>query len=540
MKRLSLQWRITLMSVLLIGITCVAMNLLLCSSGVYYMDTIADSLQGGGTVILNDSGAASFDPQLIAPNEELTIVVDGVQGRFRTTNWYITAAVTLLSGILAYFVSGRALKPLRSFTSQVEQVQLNNLADMRIDEDSISEFRQLSRSFNQMLERLNNAFSAQRQFTGNAAHELRTPLALMQAQLELFSAEHPDVRPETAEFLTLLREQTERLTQMTKTLLEMSNLQQVARNEQLQLAPMVEEIFTDLASLAEKRSITLEAEGDAALTGSDALIYRMLFNLTENAVKYNRLGGSVRVELAQGQEKCIIRVSDTGCGIPEEYQRSIFHPFFRVDKSRSREYGGAGLGLSLVWEIADLHGGSVWVEESSDKGTTIAVELPAGAEKTVRTSLSAGRRVRIPVLVKAKFFQQMYCTVFAFFRQFGIQQQFLRHTRRKKTALTCHCRSNRYSCAGLPLLLFSILNNAIYLHFHVCLNQQCIVIFCFVRPRFRPLELCLIEVLCHHFQRLTVFLVHGKKEERQHHRHHAKSGKAQIPAGFEQKQKTPS
>ena len=331
-------------------------------------------------MILNDCGAASFDLQLIAPNEELTIVVDGVQGRFRTTNWYITAAVTLLSGFLAYFVSGRALKPLRSFASQVEQVQLNNLADMRIDEDVLPEFRQLSRSFNQMLERLNNAFAAQRQFTGNAAHELRTPLALMQAQLELFSAEHPDVRPETMEFLTLLREQTERLTQMSKTLLEMSNLQQVARNEQLQLAPMVEEIFTDLAPLAEKRSISLEAEGDAALTGSDALIYRLLFNLTENAVKYNRPGGSVRVELAQGQEKCIIRVSDTGCGIPEEYQRSIFHPFFRVDKSRSREYGGAGLGLSLVWEIANLHGGSVWVEESSDKGTTIAVELPAGAE----------------------------------------------------------------------------------------------------------------------------------------------------------------
>ena len=379
MKRLSLQWRITLLTVLLIGITCVAMNLLLCSSGVYYMDTIADSLQGG-TVILNDGQAASFDPQLIAPDENLTIIVDGVQGRFRTTNWYITAVVTLLSGILAYFVSGRALKPLRSFTSQVEQVQLNNLADMRIDEDAISEFRQLSRSFNQMLERLNNAFSAQRQFTGNAAHELRTPLALMQAQLELFSAEHPDVRPETAEFLTLLREQTERLTQMTKTLLEMSNLQQVARNEHLQLAPMVEEIFTDLVPLPEKRSVTLEAEGDAALTGSDALIYRLLFNLTENAVKYNRPGGSVRVELAQRQEKCIIRVSDTGCGIPEEYQRSIFHPFFRVDKSRSREYGGAGLGLSLVWEIADLHGGSVWVEKSSDKGTTIVVELPAGTE----------------------------------------------------------------------------------------------------------------------------------------------------------------
>ena len=376
MKRLSLQWRITLMTVLLIGVTCVIMNLLLCSSGVYYMDTIADSLQGGATVILNEGGAVSFDPQHIAPDDELTIVVDGAQGRFRTTNWYITAAVMLLSGVLTYFVSGRALKPLRSFASQVEQVQLNNLADMRIDEDSISEFRQLSRSFNQMLERLNNAFAAQRQFTGNAAHELRTPLALMQAQLELFSAEHPDVPPEIAEFLALLREQTERLTRLTKTLLEMSNLRQVARNERIQLAPMIEEIFTDLAPLVEKRGITLEADGDGVMTGSDALIYRLIFNLTENAVKYNRPGGSVRVCVTQETEKLLIRVSDTGCGIPEKYQQSIFQPFFRVDKSRSREYGGAGLGLSLVWEIADLHGGSVWVEESSDKGTTIAVELP--------------------------------------------------------------------------------------------------------------------------------------------------------------------
>ena len=380
MRRLSLQWRITLMTVLLIGVTCIAMNLLLCSSGVYYMDTITDTLQGDSTVILNGEGAESFDPQLITPNENLAIVVNGAQGRFRTTNWYITAVVTVLSGILAYFVSGRALKPLRSFASQVEKVQLNNLADMRINEDVLPEFRQLSHSFNQMLERLNNAFAAQRQFTGNAAHELRTPLALMQAQLELFSAEHPDVLPETAEFLTLLREQTERLTQMTKTLLEMSNLQQVARNEHIQLAPMIEEIFTDLAPLAEKNDIALEVEGDGAMIGSDALIYRLLFNLTENAVKYNRHGGSVRVTVSQESEKLLIRVSDTGRGIPEEFQRSIFQPFFRVDKSRSREYGGVGLGLSLVWEITKLHGGCVRVEESSDKGTTIAVELPTGTE----------------------------------------------------------------------------------------------------------------------------------------------------------------
>lgn len=379
MKRLSLQWRITLMTVLLIGVNCVSLELLIGASGIYYMDVIGESIQDYAI----DGEPAFFNPETTESGQALTIVISGVQKEFRMTNWCITAAVMILSGILAYFVSGRALKPLRSFASHVEKVQLDNLADTKIDEDVQPEFQQLSKSFNQMLERLNDAFAAQRQFTGNAAHELRTPLALMQAQLELFSAEHPDAPPQTAEFLTLLREQTERLIQMTKTLLEMSNLQVVARNEHIQLGPMVEEILTDLVPLAEKGSVTLEREGDSAITGSDTLIYRLLFNLTENAIKYNRPGGSVRVSVSQAGNDALVRVSDTGRGIPEEYQRSIFQPFFRVDKSRSREYGGAGLGLSLVWEIADLHGGSVWVEESSESGTTVAVRLPTQISTTV-------------------------------------------------------------------------------------------------------------------------------------------------------------
>ena len=376
MRRISLQWRITLMTVLLIGVTCVAMNLLLCSSGVYYMDKIADALQGSGNVILNEDGAASFDPQLIAPNEELTIVVDGAQGRFRTTNWYITAAVTLLGGILAYFVSGRALRPLRSFVAQVEQVQPNNLADMKITEEVLPEFRQFSASFNEMLDRLDEGFSAQRQFTGNAAHELRTPLALMQAQLELFSAEHPDARPETADIIRLLREQTERMTQMTKTLLEMSELRSVPCTDRIELGPMAEEILTDLAPLAEKKGVALVCDGDGVMTGSDTLIYRLLFNLTENAIRYNRPNGTVRISIAEEETQIVVRVADSGCGIPEEYRRSIFQPFFRVDKSRSRAYGGVGLGLSLVWEIARLHGGEVLVEKSTEEGTTMAVRFP--------------------------------------------------------------------------------------------------------------------------------------------------------------------
>ena len=374
MKKLSLQWRITLMTAFLTCMTCVAMNLLLSYSGRHYMDSISSHITNYGDM---DQGEPDFfDPEREKLDQELTIIIHGAQESFIATNWCITAVVTLLGGVLAYFLSGRALNPLRAFTSQVEKVQPNNLSDMKMAEDVLPEFRQFSKSFNQMLDRLDEGFAAQRQFTGNAAHELRTPLALMQAQLELFSDEHPKVLPETADFLRLLREQTERMAQMTKTLLEMSELRTVPCNDHIEIAPMIEEIFTDLAPLAEKNGIILEGTGDGTMTGSDTLIYRLLFNLTENAIRYNRPDGIVRITVTEEEKRLIIRVSDTGCGVPEQYRESIFQPFFRVDKSRSRENGGVGLGLSLVWEIVTLHGGEVRVEESSENGTTIAVKLP--------------------------------------------------------------------------------------------------------------------------------------------------------------------
>lgn len=378
MKKLSLQWRITLMTAFLTCMTCVAMNLLLSYSGRHYMDSISSHITSCGDT---DKGEPDFfDPEREKLDQELTIIIHGAQESFIATNWCITAAVTLLGGVLAYFLSGRALNPLRAFTSQVEKVQPNNLSDMKMAEDVLPEFRQFSKSFNQMLDRLDDGFAAQRQFTGNAAHELRTPLALMQAQLELFSTEHPKMLPETAGFLLLLREQTERMTQMTKTLLEMSELRTVPCNDHIEIAPMIEEIFADLTPLAEKNGIILESTGDGTMTGSDTLIYRLLFNLTENAIRYNRPDGIVRITVTEEEKRLIIRVSDTGCGVPEQYRESIFQPFFRVDKSRSRENGGVGLGLSLVWEIVTLHGGEVCVEESSEKGTTIAVRLPSDTQ----------------------------------------------------------------------------------------------------------------------------------------------------------------
>ena len=374
MKKLSLQWRITLMTVFLIGATCIFMNVLIGYSGRHYMDSIGSYITG----CEDTSGEEPdfFDPERAKLEQELTIVVNGAQTSFVSTNWYITAAVTLLGGVLAYFLSGHALKPLRTFTSQIEKVQPNNLTDMKITEEVLPEFRQFSRSFNQMLDRLDEGFSAQRQFTGNAAHELRTPLSLMQAQLELFSAEHSDMLPETAEFLRLLCEQTERMTQMTKTLLEMSELRTVPCDDRIELGAMIEEIFADLAPLADRKGISLESAGDGVMLGSDALIYRMLFNLTENSIRYNQPNGNVRITVTDEDSQLVIRVADTGCGIPSKYRESIFQPFFRVDKSRSRENGGVGLGLSLVWEIVTLHGGEIRVEESSEKGTTMAVKFP--------------------------------------------------------------------------------------------------------------------------------------------------------------------
>lgn len=380
MKNLSLQWRITLMTALLIGATCIFMNVLIGYSGRHYMDSIGSHITGYEETDGEDPD--SFDPRRESLDQELTIVIHGAQESFIATNWYITAAAALLGGVLAYFLSGHALKPLRTFAAQVEKVQPNNLTDTKIPEAVLPEFRQFSRSFNQMLDRLASGFAAQRQFTGNAAHELRTPLSLMQAQLELFSAEHPEVSPETADFLRLLREQTERMTQMTKTLLEMSELRTVPCTEHIEIGPMVEEIFTDLAPLAERKNITLKATGDGSMTGSDTLLYRLLYNLTENAIRYNRPGGTVHIAVAYEASCLHITVTDTGCGIPQPYRESIFQPFFRVDKSRSRENGGVGLGLSLAWEIVSLHGGEIRVAESSERGTTISVKFPTdtGAE----------------------------------------------------------------------------------------------------------------------------------------------------------------
>lgn len=374
MKRLSLQWRITIMTALLTCMACALTNCLVGYTGMHYMDAIGSGISALSTA--DEDTPQAFDPTNVAPDDEVTVVVNNAQESFGATAWCITAGVTLLGGVLAYFVSGRALKPLRAFAAQVERVQPDNLREIKLNEDVPAELQRCSASFNDMIARLGEGFSAQQQFTGNAAHELRTPLALMQAQIELFASEHPTSQPDTAELLGLLQEQTERMSRMTKVLLEMSELRSVPCEDDIELGPLSEEVLTDLAPLAEHKDIVLNCSGGALIIGSDTLLYRLVFNLVENAIRYSRPGSTVNVSICDNDSHVFLRVEDQGPGIPKQYRESIFQPFFRLDKSRSRAYGGAGLGLALVWEIAALHGGTVEVEAGSKNGTTMLVTLP--------------------------------------------------------------------------------------------------------------------------------------------------------------------
>lgn len=375
MKKISLRWRMTLMSLIIVIITCVSMKIAICSSGTAQItelgDYVLDFTAGYSEEKVSDTSEyiRQFEEQF---TEELAMV----RSHFCMYNWLITGTVIIISGLVVFFVSRRSLEPLKRFSGQLGEIRMENIADMRIKEDNVAEFALLSRSLNDMLDRISHAFEAQHQFTANAAHELRTPLSLMQSQMDLYFEENQDVSEKTAETIAMIREQTERLSDMVRILLDMSELQTVPCSDTISLGPMIEEVIADLSSMAEKENITLEQSGESAdIKGSDILIYRVFFNLVENAIKYNKKGGKVSVETSLHAGKVHIYISDTGYGIPDEFRNNIFQPFFRIDKSQNRSLGGVGLGLSLVWEIINLHGGKVEVMESSERGTVILLEF---------------------------------------------------------------------------------------------------------------------------------------------------------------------
>ena len=374
MKKLSLQWRLTIITTLFIALICGCLTMFVYSNGVYYINSLQDAvtLQDENEIYIGIPDGA-WDGFV----EDFSVQVYNNKLDYRQKSLIISALMALLGGVITYFISGHALKPLRVFSDKIEKVQAQNLADSRIEENEVKELNQLSMSYNKMLGRLSDAFEAQRQFTANAAHELRTPLALMQVQLDTYNAcAHPGNDEAAVGTIKTMTEQNERLGKMVKTLLDMSELQTVARDEVIALDALIEEVLTDLESLAARKNIRLVRECEpVTMTGSDILIYRLVYNLVENAVKYNMDGGQVTVPCKEWDKHIHIMVSDTGKGIPEELRSRIFEPFFRVDKSRSRELGGIGLGLALVNEIVRVHEGSIEIKGNRAGGTDFEIEF---------------------------------------------------------------------------------------------------------------------------------------------------------------------
>ena len=382
MKKMSLQWRLTIITTLLIAMICGSLTIFIYKNGVYYIDSLQNTVDAKS----EDNNEKNPDEIYISiPDEEwnnfaknFSIQVYNNKADYKKSSLLFSTLLSLLGGVITFFISGHALKPLCDFSKKIEEVQAQNLSDSRIEENKFSELNQLSVSYNKMLERLSEAFKLQRQFTANAAHELRTPLAVMQLQIDLYnSSKHPNNDTSAQQTISMITEQTERLSKMVRTLLDMSELQTIARDEEIAISALVEEVLADLEPLAQEKGINLIEKCDnVLLMGSDILIYRLVYNLVENAIKYNFSGGTVTVNATQQNSQLHLTVEDTGNGIPEELKERIFEPFFRLDTSRSRELGGVGLGLALVREIVRVHNGSILVKNNANSGTTFEVIFP--------------------------------------------------------------------------------------------------------------------------------------------------------------------
>lgn len=378
MKRMSLQWRLTCITTLCIAIICGCLTMFVYKNGVHYIDSLKDAVESQG----DEKGNKSDEIYISIPDDkwdefadEFSVQVYNNKVDYKRNSLIITVLLALLGGVVTYFISGHALRPIKEFSDKIEEVQAQNLSDSRIEENNVKELNQLGISYNNMLERLSDAFEIQRQFTANAAHELRTPLALMQVQLDLYnSATHPGNDADTLQTIKMVTEQNDKLNRMVKTLLDMSELQSVGRDDKIILDAIVEEVLADLEPLAVEKNIKLIGKcEDATMIGSDILIYRLVYNLVENAIKYNHPLGQVTVTAYQRNKHVYLSVEDTGSGIPKELRERVFEPFFRVDKSRSRELGGVGLGLALVREIVRVHDGSICIKSGKTGGTIFEV-----------------------------------------------------------------------------------------------------------------------------------------------------------------------
>lgn len=370
MKKMSLRLRIAISTSILIAFTSLTMNFFMNKTAYFYIDSLdgyVDNIEGKKDLYINID-----EDKIDEFQNTFSDKVTNSKNNFSKKAWLITSLVTIFGGITSYFLSGKFLEPLDKFSRQIEQIQLKNITDYEVRENPIKEFQKLTKSFNQMLERLNESYKNEREFTARAAHELRTPLTIINSQIDLFEEKTMDEK-ELSDLMEMIKNESDRLSKLVTSLLDLSELRSISRNEKVELSSLIEEAIQDLSFLSDKKHINIENNcREIYIEGSDILIYRAFYNLIENAIKYNKEYGYIKIYSKIKENFVEIFVEDNGVGIILKEKDNIFKAFYRIEGNKEK---GSGLGLSLVKETIKIHGGEIKVL-NKEKGSLIKVSFP--------------------------------------------------------------------------------------------------------------------------------------------------------------------
>lgn len=377
LSKRSIRLRLTLLCAILLTVCCVGLTLVLNFSAFRLADQIdATMITTPATDSFSalSSGQGAQKGQALVPSQE----TQSAKRLFSVQSAIYMIMIIIGGSALTYYISDRALKPLEKLNAQVKGLSANNLSQTLEVPPGQDEISQLTQSFNQMVDKLNQAFMVQKRFAASAAHELRTPLAVLQTKVDVFNKKSAHTKEEYQALIYVFENQISKLRGLVGNLLDMTNMQDDVEQGDICVGDMFEEIFCDLHQMAKDKRVelTLACE-QCTIFGNVELLYRAFYNLVENAIKYNVEGGTVQVKVqTKAPEKIQIWIKDSGIGIADESKPHVFEPFYRVDKSRSRAMGGAGLGLALVDSMIKKHGGTTSVLDNENGGTCFVVELP--------------------------------------------------------------------------------------------------------------------------------------------------------------------
>lgn len=376
LKKVPIKLRLTILSMLLLTICCVMLTLILNFSA----NQMANTIEAIPVLPATKAGENGLPVKFASATIETVSAQTGNSQQARLQFLYQSIAymvvVVLVGGGLTYYISGKALQPLYEFNRQMKNRTEHNLSERLPIPESHDEIADLTCSFNEMSCKLDEAFEAQKRFAQSAAHELRTPLTVLKTKIDVFGKKATHTAEEYDKLLSVITKYTNRLSELVKDLLELTNIDALDYSDRIEVKTMLTDISKELYSFTKDKNIAITIYGEEqTVYGNKILLHRAFYNLIENAIKYNVENGQVKVLVSNNAGHTVITIVDTGIGIPVYLQTHIFEPFFRVDKSRSRQMGGAGLGLTTVKSIIEKHGGEITVSDNMGGGTIFTTVL---------------------------------------------------------------------------------------------------------------------------------------------------------------------